>query len=234
MTVQPGTYIIAIDGHSSCGKSTLAKSLAEMFNFTYIDSGAMYRAVTYYCLQEGIIKRNKVNQFLLEEKIDDIKIEFVKLPESNNYKTFLNGENVEEEIRKIYISEHVSQVSKIKIVRDKMVDLQKRMAENNSIVMDGRDIGTVVFPDADLKIFMTAEISIRAKRRYKELWEKGQNVSLNEIENNIIERDKIDQSRKISPLRKADDAIMLDNSYLTRQEQLDWARDKASKLLTNN
>lgn len=232
MTVKSGKYIIAIDGHSACGKSTIAKSLAEKLGFIYIDSGAMYRAVTYYCLQEGIIEKNEINQLLLEEKIDDIKIEFLKLTENKMYQTFLNGENVEEEIRKIKVSQHVSQVSKIKKVRDKMVDLQRSMAENNSIIMDGRDIGTVVFPNANLKIFMTAELKIRAKRRYKELLEKGQNISLHEIEKNIIERDEIDQSREISPLKKADDAVVLDNSYLTQQEQLDWAINEVDKLLT--
>ncbi len=226
--------IIAIDGHSSCGKSTVAKQLAEKLDFIYVDSGAMYRAVTYYCLQNNIISQNRINHQLLIQELEMINIEFIKDQSLDKYLTILNGEIIEEEIRKIKVSEFVSQVSKIREVREKMVNLQREVAKNNSIVMDGRDIGTIVFPNADLKIFMTADTKIRAERRYKELLNKGHKISLEEVERNITERDEIDQSREISPLKKADDAIVLDNSFLNHEEQLSWALKKVSEILANN
>ena len=225
--------IIAIDGFSSCGKSTVAKSLAEKLDYVYVDSGAMYRAVTLYCLQNNLIENGVINENILQNDIDNIDISFNKEKGREKYMTFLNNVNVEDEIRDIRVSQNVSQVSKIGFVRKKMVHLQSLFAKDNSIVMDGRDIGTVVFPNADLKIFMTADTKIRAQRRFKELTEKGLHVSLQEIEKNITDRDSIDQSRKISPLKKADDAFVLDNSYLTHEEQLLWVIDKVNAIINN-
>jgi CMP/dCMP kinase len=222
--------IIAIDGHSSCGKSTIAKGIASILGYIYIDSGAMYRAVTLYCLRNGIINQSTINFDLLDKKLDDIDIRFEYNALLNKYETWLNGENIEEEIRKTEVASNVSNISKIGKVREKLVALQRKIGENKRIVMDGRDIGTVVFPKADLKIFMTADPLIRANRRLLEMKEKGQTVSIEEVLHNIEERDYIDQNREISPLRKAEDAIVLDNSNLTRDEQLDWVMQKIHQL----
>lgn len=215
--------IIAIDGYSSCGKSTLAKSLARELGYTYIDSGAMYRVVTLYALRNNLIKEGRPEVKGILEALDSISITFSFDRELERNTTYLNGENVEEEIRRLEVSENVSPVSTIREVRVAMVRLQQEMGLNKGIVMDGRDIGTVVFPDAELKIFMTADPEIRAQRRYSELMLKGVSVSMDEIRENISSRDHIDQTRKESPLRKAEDAIVLDNSYLTPEQQLQWA-----------
>ncbi|MEA1875304.1 MAG: (d)CMP kinase [Bacteroidota bacterium] len=216
---------IAIDGFSSCGKSTMAKALAKEMNYTYVDSGAMYRAVTLYCIDNNLIDENNINEKLLEHKMGEIQIEFVLNAETRQADTFLNGKNVEEEIRQIEVSNLVSPVSKLAFVRKALVELQRKISEGKGVVMDGRDIGTVVFPDADLKIFMTADVDIRAQRRYDELISKNQKVSLQEISDNISKRDFIDSNRKESPLRQAEDAVVLDNSALNRQEQLQWILD---------
>ncbi|MBN2520096.1 MAG: (d)CMP kinase [Bacteroidales bacterium] len=214
--------IIAVDGYSSCGKSTFAKAIAQRLNLLYIDSGAMYRAITLVCLNHNCIKDNKVDLNILKSFIDKTKIEFIKNASTDENETYLNGNNVEKEIRDIAVSNKVSLVSTIFEVREKMVQLQREMSKNKGVVMDGRDIGTTVFPNADIKIFMTADVKIRAQRRYKELIEKGISVSFEEVIKNIEERDYIDQNRKISPLRKADDAIILDNSNMTPEEQMVW------------
>jgi cytidylate kinase len=214
--------IIAIDGYSSCGKSTFARAIAKSLNYIFIDSGAMYRAVTLYCLRHGYIGENKLQLESIIKDLGNIHIEFVYNPDISEYETFLNSENVENEIRGIEVSNYVSTISQIEEVRTRMVELQRQIGVFKGIVMDGRDIGTVVFPDADLKIFMTASVDIRAKRRYDELKGKGVEVNLEEIKQNIIIRDITDENRDISPLRKADDAIILDNSRMTVEEQMSW------------
>jgi len=214
--------IIAIDGYSSCGKSTLARQVAAELGYIYIDSGAMYRAVTLYCIESKIATGKEINLEVLKKRISGIRIEFHFNRISQQNETFLNGKNVEEEIRQIEVSNLVSPVSKIDFVRHALVEQQRHMGRKKGIVMDGRDIGTVVFPDADLKVFMTALPEVRAQRRYDELTAKGVTVSMQEIIDNIKQRDYIDSNREISPLRKADDAITLDNSYMSREEQLNW------------
>lgn len=218
--------IIAIDGYSSSGKSTIAKGVAKQLGIVYVDTGAMYRCVTLFALQNGMINNGELDENTLKARINKIKIDFITDNGQEKAFTFLNGKNVEDEIRSLRVSEYVSPVSKLKFVRNYLVALQRKMGENKSIVMDGRDIGTVVFPNADLKIFMNANAETRAKRRYKELIEKGQDVNFDEIKQNIESRDLIDSTRKESPLRKADDAIELDNSEMGLQEQLDWILDK--------
>jgi CMP/dCMP kinase len=214
--------IIAIDGYSSCGKSTFAKSIAKMLNYIYIDSGAMYRAVTLYCLKRNFVGPGGINTGAVVSEIDKINIEFIFNPDMQEYETFLNSVNVEKEIRSMEVSAHVSRVSQIPEVRDRMVELQRKIGASRGIVMDGRDIGTVVFPDADIKIFMTATVDIRAKRRFDELKGKGAAADFNEIKNNIIARDIADENRDISPLRRADDAIILDNSRMSVKDQMQW------------
>jgi len=206
--------IIAIDGFSSCGKSTFAKAIAQKMGYAYIDTGAMYRAVALFALQNGMIA--------LIDRLDDIHISFRRNSETNENETFLNGLCVERDIRTIAVSEAVSEISAIKEVRHKLVSLQKAMGKDKSIVMDGRDIGTNVSPDADIKIFMTASVEIRTQRRYDELVQKGMSASWNEIAQNIAKRDHIDQTREESPLRQAPDAIVLDNSNMTPAEQMLW------------
>lgn len=222
--------VIAVDGYSSCGKSTLAKSIATMLGYIYIDSGAMYRAITLYCIRYGIIKESIVDHELLIQHLNNIDIRFELNALTGNNETWLNGENVEDEIRKSEVASNVSIVSKIAEVRQKLVAIQRRIGENKKIVMDGRDIGTVVFPNAELKIFMTADPIIRAQRRMIEMTEKGIQTSLNEIVENIKQRDYIDENRDVSPLRKAEDAILLDNSNLTRDDQLNWIMQKINQL----
>lgn len=227
--------IIAVDGYSSCGKSTLSKDLAKVSGYTYVDSGAMYRAVTLFSLRNDIIENDNINTDKLALSLNDICISFKYNELSEKHDTYLNHENIEEEIRNnSMVSEHVSHVSKLEMVRTKLVQLQREMGKNKRIVMDGRDIGTVVFPDADIKIFMTADVDIRAQRRYKELTEKNISVTMKEIKNNICKRDFIDENREISPLKKADDAIILDNSYLSRDEQLQWAVDRVKSILNKD
>jgi len=214
--------IIAIDGYSSCGKSTFARSIANMLDYLYIDSGAMYRAVTLYCLRKQLAGPGGVNVNAIISRLEDINIDFVYNPDIREYETFLNSENVEKEIRSMEVTSYVSRVSQISEVRTRMVELQREIGSSRGIVMDGRDIGTVVFPDADIKIFMTASVDIRAKRRFDELKEKGIKAEFEEIKRNIIARDIADENRDISPLRRADDAIILDNSRMTVKQQMIW------------
>ncbi|OFY57004.1 MAG: cytidylate kinase [Bacteroidetes bacterium RBG_19FT_COMBO_42_10] len=216
--------IIAIDGYSSCGKSTFARAIAKELNYIFIDSGAMYRAVTLYCIRRKFIGSGAIDETGIVEELKDIHIEFVYNPDIAEYETFLNSENVEREIRGIEVSAYVSRISQIPEVRYQMVELQRQIGVYKGIVMDGRDIGTVVFPDADLKIFMTASVDIRAKRRFDELKAKGLKVDFDEIRRNIVARDITDENRDISPLRKAEDAIVLDNSRMTVEEQMAWVR----------
>lgn len=222
MSDNTNKIIIAIDGHSSCGKSTVAKEIARKLNYIFIDSGAMYRAVTLYCLRNNLIENGKVNIPLLKANLNKIKVSFRFNSETQHNDIWLNGENIEQEIRLLTVSQNVSPVAAVAEVRHLLVALQQEMGKSKGIVMDGRDIGTVVFPDAELKIFMTAQPDVRANRRFDELIAKGENVSFDEIRANIIERDRYDETREESPLRKADDAIILDNSYMTREEQLEW------------
>lgn len=214
--------IIAIDGFSSCGKSTMAKELARRIGYTYIDSGAMYRAVTLYCLQHGIITGDAVDTQRLEAEINDIHITFATDSVSGKQCTFLNGVCVEQAIRSMEVSRYVSTVSKLSFVRTALVEAQRRMGEQKGIVMDGRDIGTTVFPHAELKIFVTASARTRAQRRADEMKAAGIPVHIDEIEQNIAQRDHNDLTREISPLRKADDAIELDNSHMSIAEQNEW------------
>ena len=216
---------IAIDGYSSCGKSTFAKRIARELRYVYIDSGAMYRAVTLYGIDHNLVGKGNVDKKSLLASLDEIFITFRKNESTGFSEVCLNDENVENRIRSLEVSENVSQVSVISEVRRKMVALQREMGIKKEIVMDGRDIGTVVFPDADIKIFMTADAHIRAIRRYKELQEKKIVANLEEVERNIRERDFIDENREDSPLKKAEDAILLDNSHMTPDEQMVWFRD---------
>ena len=221
---------IALDGHSSCGKSTLAKQLAAHYGFLFIDTGAMYRAVTLYALKNGIISLDdQIDEDKLRENIKKIEIAFKRVDNQNH--TLLNGEDVEKEIRQLEVSKRVSKISAIAFVREKLVDFQRKISENSSVVMDGRDIGTVVFPNAEVKFFVTANADVRAERRYKELLEKGEKVDFNEIKQSVITRDKLDSEREVSPLRKAEDAIILDNSFMTREEQFEFAKNIIDKVL---
>jgi len=213
---------IAIDGHSSCGKSTMAKDLAREIGYVYIDTGAMYRAVTLYCLQNGLITDSEVNTDELRKRMENISITFQLNPATGRPDTYLNGICVEDKIRTLEVSSKVSYVAALDFVREAMVDLQRLMGEAKGVIMDGRDIGTVVFPNAELKIFVTASDEIRAKRRYDELIAKGEVCNMEEILENIRERDRIDSTRAVSPLKKADDAIVLDNSHMTIEEQKAW------------
>ncbi|MBA7537773.1 Cytidylate kinase [subsurface metagenome] len=221
---------IAVDGYSSCGKSTFAKEIAGKLNYKYIDSGAMYRAITLLCIKKNIFSGETINIKALELLLADADIDFRFTDTRNRYETFLNGKNVEDEIRTAGVSDYVSQVSEIGQVRKKMVSIQRGYGKDGGIVMDGRDIGTVVFPDADLKIFMTARAEIRAERRYKELQAKGVDADFEAVKKNIEKRDYIDSNRKISPLKKAANAIVLDNSNMTVQEQMGWFEELLSKL----
>ena len=214
---------IAIDGHSSCGKSTMAKDLARRVGYIYVDTGAMYRSVTLYALrhhlftEEGTILTDE-----LQQRMADIRITFQLNPETGRPDTYLNGECVEQEIRSLQVSEHVSPIAAIGFVREAMVAQQQEMGKGGGIVMDGRDIGTVVFPDAELKIFVTASAEVRAQRRYDELQQKGMPADYDDILRNVQERDYIDSHREVSPLRQADDALLLDNSNMTIPEQNEW------------
>jgi CMP/dCMP kinase len=214
--------IIAIDGYSSCGKSTFAKAIAKELRYIYIDSGAMYRAVTLYCMRNGFIGKEGFNLDGVLNNLNDINVSFFFNSETQQNETFLNNENIENEIRGLEVSSFVSKISQIQEVRSRMVQLQRQIGLGKGIVMDGRDIGTVVFPDADLKIFMTASLDIRAKRRFDELKAKGNVIDFEEIKRNIVARDIADENRDISPLRRAIDAIILDNSRMTVKEQMDW------------
>ncbi|MDD6210300.1 MAG: (d)CMP kinase [Bacteroidales bacterium] len=213
--------VIAIDGHSSCGKSTMAKELAQSIGYTYIDTGAMYRAVTLYGLEKGYIKDGEICEEALRKDISSIHITFERTAEGNLI-TFLNGKNVENKIRTMEVSDNVSLVSKLKFVREAMVAQQQEMGRKKGVVLDGRDIGSVVFPDAELKVFITATPEVRAERRMKELLAKGENVTFDQVLKNLQERDRIDSTRKESPLVMAPDALLLDNSGLSKEEQRCW------------
>ncbi len=210
--------IIAIDGYSSCGKSTFAKAVAAKLGYIFIDTGAMYRAVTLFAMWNGLTDDPEA----LAERLPEVRIDFRFDPETGHSDVYLNDENVETEIRRIDVSNRVSGVSSIPAVRAKLVAMQQEMGRRKGVVMDGRDIGTMVFPEAELKIFMTADPRVRAERRYKELIAKGEEVSLAEIERNIRERDHQDETRAVSPLRRAADAVVLDNSGMTVEEQMRW------------
>jgi len=219
--------IITVDGYSSCGKSTLARQLAKELNYVFIDSGAMYRAITLYFLRNHI---NWTHTASVTKALKNIELEFMPNQYTGVSDMFLNGENVEAVIRDMLVSENVSEVSSIKEVREFAVAQQQKMGEEKRIVMDGRDIGTTVFPKAELKIFMTANNKVRVERRYKEMFEKNPAITLEEVKKNLELRDYIDTNREISPLRKADDAIVLDNTNLTQEQQLKtalkWAKEK--------
>lgn len=214
--------IIAIDGHSSCGKSTFAKAIAARLGYIFIDTGAMYRAVTLYALENSIIENGIVDEERIKSSLGDIDIDFRFNPQRGASDIYVNGDLAEGKIRTIEVSNCVSAVSSIAEVRSKLVAIQQQMGRKGGVVMDGRDIGTVVFPDAEIKIYMTADPMVRAERRFKELTAKGDSVTLEEVYNNVVSRDKADMTRAISPLRKADDAVVLDNSYMSVEEQMAW------------
>lgn len=222
---------IAIDGFSSCGKSTMAKDLAREIDYIYVDSGAMYRAVTLYCLEKGLCTAEGIRTQELRKQMDQIEITFRLNPQTSRPDTYLNGQNVESRIRSMEVSSWVSPVAALDFVREALVSQQQKMGAAKGIIMDGRDIGTTVFPDAELKIFVTADPLTRAQRRYDELKAKGQEANLEAILKNVEERDYIDQHREISPLRKAGDAILLDNSHMSIAEQKEWLKEEYQKAL---
>ncbi|SFW27057.1 cytidylate kinase [Prevotellaceae bacterium HUN156] len=217
---------IAIDGHSSCGKSTMAKDLAREVGYVYVDTGAMYRCVTLYALRHGLFTAEGIQEEALRQAMPQIQITFRFNAEKGRPDTYLNGELVEDLIRSMEVSNHVSPIATLGFVREAMVAQQQQMGKDKGVVMDGRDIGTVVFPDAELKIFVTASAEVRAQRRYDELKGKGMEADYEEILKNVQERDYIDSHRAVSPLRKADDAIELDNSHMTIAEQKAWLMEK--------
>lgn len=220
-------FNIAIDGYSSCGKSTLAKALANALNLKYIDSGAMYRAVTWYALKNNLIVDGKLDEKVLVNRLNDVDIEVSFNRKKGITTTKLNGEDISDVIRDMPVSRMVSPVSAVKEVREKLLELQQKMGKRKGVIMDGRDIGTTVFPGAPLKIFLTADPKIRAQRRYDELKTKGVKITLKEIKENLTSRDYIDENREVSPLKKAADAIVIDNSELDPEEQLDLAMEMA-------
>ena len=222
--------IIAVDGFSSCGKSTFAKAIAARLGYIFIDTGAMYRAVTLYALEHGAIRSGIVDEEAVVKLLDRISITFRFNPERGASDIYVNGDLVEGKIRTIEVSNCVSRVSAIPEVRRKLVAMQQEMGRRRGVVMDGRDIGTVVFPNAEMKIFMTADPEVRARRRYYELQAKGDSVSLEEIRANIVARDKADMTRAISPLRQADDAIVLDNSRMTVEQQMTWFMERFDRI----
>ena len=221
---------IAIDGHSSCGKSTMAKDLAREVGYIYVDTGAMYRSVTLFALRKGLFREDvSVDTATLEAEMPNIHISFELNAETGRPDAYLNGECVEQQIRSLEVSNHVSPIAAIPFVRTAMVAQQQQMGKDKGVVMDGRDIGTVVFPDAELKIFVTASAQVRAQRRYDELKAKGMPADFDDILKNVEERDYIDSHREVSPLRQADDAILLDNSNMTIAEQKRWLLDRFSE-----
>ena len=223
---------IAIDGHSSCGKSTMAKELARQLGYVYVDTGAMYRTVTLFAMRHNLfLADGEVDTDALRKCMPEIEVSFSFNEETGRPDAYLNGECVEKVIRSIEVSNHVSKVAAIPFVREAMVDQQRRMGAEKGIVMDGRDIGTTVFPDAELKIFVTASSKVRAQRRYDELKEKGMPADFDEILKNVEERDYIDSHREVSPLRQAPDALLLDNSEMTIPEQNAWLMDKVKALV---
>ena len=231
MKNQTQKIVIAIDGFSSCGKSTFAKAIAARLGYIFIDTGAMYRAVTLYALEQGAILDGKVDEAAVVALLPEVNISFRFNAERGASDVYVNGELAEGKIRSIEVSNCVSSVSSIREVREKLVAMQQQMGRERGVVMDGRDIGTVVFPDAELKIFMTAEPKVRAERRYAELTAKGDKVTMEEILENVISRDKADMERAISPLRQAEDAVVLDNSYMTVEEQMAWFMERYEKIV---
>lgn len=226
--------IIAIDGFSSCGKSTMAKELAKKINYKYIDSGAIYRAITLFLLENNLIDSNgEVKIDKLNDILHTIKIDFKFNPNSENSETLLNGKNVESKIRDLEVASHTSKVSSIGEVRKYVDSILRKFGEQKGIIMDGRDIGTAVFPNAELKIFITAEPTIRAERRYKELIAKGTQVTLEEVLENLRNRDKMDTTRKDNPLIKAEDALVLDNSFLNKHDQAEWLINVYNNVISN-
>ncbi len=223
---------IAIDGYSSTGKSTLAKDIAKALNYIYIDTGAMYRAVTLFALENKFIGKNFFDKEKLIRALDRIDISFKHNSKTGKSETYLNGKNVEKQIRDMHVSEYVSQVAEIPEVREKLVKLQQKIARQKGVVMDGRDIGTVVMPDAELKIFMTASPEIRARRRWEELKQKGMNIPYEQVKENVVHRDHIDTTRKHSPLTRTKDAILIDNTHLSREEQLEKVLQLVENLTT--
>ncbi len=226
--------IITLDGYSSCGKSTFAKAIASELGYIYIDSGAMYRAVTLFCLRKGLVTGGIADESRIISLLPEVNISFRHSSETGYFETLLNGELVEREIRDRAVSDNVSAVSTIAEVRYKLVDLQREMASGGGIVMDGRDIGTVVFPEAELKIFMTASPEVRAQRRYLELVSKGLPADVDAVVKNITDRDRIDSTREVSPLRQAADAVVLDNSDMTPEEQMKWFRKLFKKKMNES
>ena len=219
--------IVAIDGHSSCGKSTMAKSLAAQVGYIYVDTGAMYRAVTLFAMRQGLFDaQGQPDAARLEALVPKIEVSFRLDPDTHLPLVCLNGEVVEEEVRTLEVSSHVSAIAALPFVREALPRQQQRMGEEKGIVMDGRDIGTVVFPQAELKVFVTASAEVRAQRRFLELTAKGQAVAFEDILRNVQERDYIDSHREVAPLRQADDALVLDNSEMTREEQMQWLLDR--------
>ncbi len=226
---------IAIDGHSSCGKSTMAKDLARRVGYIYVDTGAMYRSVTLYALRNGLFNEDgSIKTCELEQQMPQIRITFQLNPETGRPDTYLNGECVEQTIRSLEVSNHVSPIAALPFVRTAMVAQQQAMGQDGGIVMDGRDIGTVVFPHAELKVFVTASAQVRAQRRYDELQQKGMPADYDEILRNVQERDYIDSHREVSPLRQADDALLLDNSHMTIPEQNEWLMQRFRERTANN
>ena len=224
---------IAIDGHSSCGKSTMAKDLAREIGYVYVDTGAMYRSVTLYALRKGLFEDDgSVKTEALEQEMPNIRITFQFNPETGRPDTYLNGEYVEKEIRSLEVSSHVSPIAAIGFVRRALVAQQQQMGKDKGVVMDGRDIGTVVFPDAELKVFVTASAKVRAQRRYDELKAKGMPADFDDILKNVEERDYIDSHREESPLRQAEDAILLDNSEMTIPEQKAWLLEQYNRIVS--
>ena len=217
---------IAIDGHSSCGKSTMAKDLAREVGYVYVDTGAMYRSVTLFALRNGLFTNDTINEEELRRRMPEIQISFKFNPETGRPDTYLNGELVEKDIRTMEVSNKVSPIAALGFVREAMVAQQQQMGKDKGVVMDGRDIGTTVFPDAELKVFVTASAEVRAQRRFDELKAKGMDADFDDILKNVQERDYIDSHREVSPLRKADDAIELDNSHMTIPEQKQWLLDR--------
>ena len=231
---------IAIDGHSSCGKSTMAKNLAKEIGYIYVDTGAMYRAVTLFAMRNNLFNADgSIHEEELKQRLNEIHIDqkLVDDPSTINHQpstiihTFLNGEDVERDIRTMEVSSHVSPIATLPYVREKLVEQQQQMGLHGGIVMDGRDIGTVVFPNAELKIFVTASAEVRAQRRYDELIGKGMPADYDDIYKNVVERDRIDSTRAVSPLRQADDALLLDNSHMTIPEQQQWLLEQYKKVV---
>lgn len=232
--MDPSKIIIALDGHSSCGKSTYAKRIAAKLGYAYVDSGAMYRAVTLACMDAGLFDSTDAPPVEeIKNLLSDISLDLRFNPDRQRTEIFLNNRMVEDLIRHMAVAAHVSYIATIPVVRRKMVEYQRSLGKGKGIVMDGRDIGTVVFPEAELKIFLTASEDVRAKRRYKELIEKGMPANLEEVRQNIKKRDHIDSTREDSPLMQAEDAIVLDNSEMTVDQQMDWFMDMYQRFVSD-